>query len=270
MLSYGVSTTERSDPIVGELLRERSVEAHTALTPNELLGKLVVPGEIDEQHTTKLLVIAGGAASGKSTLAKAMQDTLTEQGIPTGLISSDDFVKGDRGDRRAWEQEDRSPDYKYNFDYMRTIIRAICDNRYENRYIHAPKYDAHSGKALESNRSRSIPRVGLLIIEGDVLGEQGVMPDALYPENTPDTDAQLLYLHLPDAHRLAYRVERDMKHRNGHGETPDSIVASFENRQRTQHLPYTLGYAAAANAIVQPVASPLEHGGRYYDLSHMR
>jgi uridine kinase len=170
--------------------------------------------------------------------------------------------------RRTWEAGGEGPDTKYDFGYMRAIIRAVCANRDPERHVVAPKYDATTGKALASDRRRYIPPVDMLIIEGDMLGEHGVAPDALYPDDL-DLDAKTLYLHLPDTERLAYRVNRDMEHRNGHGETPEIIADNFESRQLKQHLPYTLGYAAAADCIVRPVNLAPDIG-RHYDVWQMQ
>ncbi|HSX32612.1 MAG TPA: hypothetical protein VLF43_05090 [Candidatus Saccharimonadales bacterium] len=144
--------------------------------------------------------------------------------------------------------------------------RAICSNRDQDTYITAPKYDAYSGKALDSDKHRFIPPVSILIVEGDVLSERGVMPSALHPGEDIAAKLETVYLHVPDAARLERRLRRDMEHRNGHGETPEVIARNFESRQRTQHLPYTLRYAAVADYIVQPNARVDQH----YDVARLR
>ncbi|HYH75123.1 MAG TPA: hypothetical protein VD735_04145 [Candidatus Saccharimonadales bacterium] len=268
-MSLGVVTTaERSNPYVSELLQARKAETHPSLTLSELVGHLVVPEQVKEADAPHMLVIAGGAASGKSRLAKGMHETFANQGITAAIISSDDYVRGDRGMRRTWEDEGKGPDEKYDFDYMRAVIRAICANRDPEKRVIAPKYDAQTGLALASKRRRQIPPVDMLVVEGDMLGERGTMPKALYPSGLLAADPQLLYIHLSDEQRLAYRLARDMEHRNGHGETPDVIAQNFEHRQLAQHLPYTLGYAATANVIVQAEhAAPNET--QHYDMWRM-
>jgi uridine kinase len=106
--------------------------------------------------------------------------------------------------------------------------------------------------------------VDVLIVEGDMLGEQGRTPRDLYNKHV--YNPQSLYIHVPDEERLRRRVERDMQQRNGQGETPLDVIESFEHRQTTQHVPYTLGYAAAANAIIMPAHEQPNNGPHTYDM----
>jgi uridine kinase len=270
MLTNGFATTERSGLHIARLQHGPHVKASTALTPEALVGRIIPFDKLGKDALIKTVLVVGGAASGKSTLARAMQDVLAARHVVTAVMSSDDYLRGDRGMRRTWEADGRSPDEKYDFDYMRAVIDAVRTNRDARRHVIAPKYDAKTGLALGSNRRRYIPPVGVLIVEGDMLGERGSMPDELFTANDFADDPHAIYLHVPDTRRLALRLERDMQHRNGHGETTDIIVANFEQRQLTQHLPYTLGYAAVSDSIVQPAVQTMNDGMLRYDLWQMQ
>ena len=259
---FGTQTIERSDPFVADLIATRSGREN--LTTADLVGELVLRplARARREATTQLIVIAGGAASGKSTLALNMSRTLTEQDVPSAIVSSDDFVRGDRGERHDREKKGMPPEVKYNFDEMRRIVGTVCANQDSDRTVEAPQYDAHTGLAIDGERRRLISKVNVLIVEGDMLGEKGAMPQDLFPGEAYNPLA--LYMHVSDEERLRRRVLRDMQQRNGHGQTPEDIVNSFERRQDTQHLPYTLPYASAANTIVTFAAA--NNNASLYDI----
>ena len=268
MLTQAVTTIERSEPFIANLLQSRET-GWEGLTTADVAGELALSAMVYDPFRTdaRLLVITGGAASGKSTLAEAVSNKLAQQDVPSAVISSDDYVRGDRGSRRRWEANGMRPDGKYDFRTLRRAIGAVCANRDPRQVIELPQYDPHTGLAIDGSRKRQIPMVDVLIIEGDMLGEAGASHQSLYPEAT--YKPQAVYLHVPDEERLRRRVERDMRDRNGHGETPDVIADSFEHRQRTQHLPYTLRYASVANAILTPAANGSPYGDPTYDMYTM-
>jgi uridine kinase len=270
MSMYVLSAAERSEPFVASLIQSRAEAGGEGLTAADLVGELALPTLVRDprEMATQVIVVAGGAASGKSTLAEALSGTFTEHDVSSAIISSDDFVRGDRGDRRRWEIADKPPEYKYDFRQMRRAIGAVCANQDPGRIIEVSKYDAHTGLAIDGERRRRIPKVDVLIVEGDMLGEKGQSPQVLYPECTykPLT----LYLHVPDEERLGRRVARDMQYRQGHGETPEVIADSFERRQITQHIPYTLTYASGADAILTPAANRTGYDAQTYDMYTMQ
>jgi uridine kinase len=272
MRAHNASTTEWSEPLVSSLVQSRAETSWEGLTAADLVGGFAVSGLVRAPRGmgTQLVVVTGGAASGKSTLAEGMSSKLAEQDISSAIVSSDDFVRWDRGERRRRESARMQPEDKYDFDQMRRAIGAICANQDPDRTVEIPKYDSRTGLAVDGTRRRYIPSVDVLIVEGDMLGEQGETPQALYPEHAymPST----LYVHVPDRDRLNRRIERDMRQRNGHGETPEAIASSFERRQVTQHLPYTLTYASAADVILAPTppTDTTGHDIQTYNMYAMR
>src|SRR5689334_14759565 len=110
MLTHSAVATERSDAYIAELVSERLRAFSPALTPQALLGCLKVSAQVQKPDAPRLLLLAGGAASGKSTLAQAMQEGLARQAVTAAIISSDDYLRGDRGMRRSWEKAGHDPE----------------------------------------------------------------------------------------------------------------------------------------------------------------
>jgi uridine kinase len=245
-----VSTTEWSEPVIAELIENRAEYGLEDVDASDVVKHFAVPGLVYDPRgrATQLMVIAGGAASGKSTLAGEMAQHIADHGTTSAIISTDDYVRWGRQERHRREAKGMPPEAKYDFDTLRKTIGAICTNRTAGQTIEVPKYNSHTGLALDGDDWRVIPPVDVLIVEGDMLGEQGAQPYDLYPDNAYNPVA--LYVHAPDKVRLARRIGRDLVERNAQGAAPQDITNSFERRQFTQHLPYTLTYAETADVIL--------------------
>lgn len=257
---------EHSEPFIHELIQNRAETGWEGVTTADLVSDFAIPTLLCDPRgkATQLIIIAGGAASGKSTLAENIAHELADRGTTSAIISSDDFVRWDRGERHRRETAGMSPEDKYDFFEMRRAIGAICANQDFDRSIEVPQYDPHTGLAIDGEHRRRIPKIDVLIAEGDMMGGQGVLPQDLYPNHT--FKPLSLYVHVPDEVRLARRVERDLLKRNAQGATPQDIANSFERRQTMQHLPYTLTYAAAADVILTPPAERTSNGAHAYDM----
>ena len=260
---------EYSDPFIDGLLSHFGEPVQEGLTTAKVMGELAIPTLVTDpdEVAIQLVVITGGAAGGKSTLANDMAAELRTQDIDSAVIRTDDFVLWDRQERHRREQAGMRPEAKYAFYEMRRAIGAICANQDPDRTVAVPQYDSHTGLAVDGALRRHIPKVGVLIVEGDMLGEHGVTPQDLYPSNA--SNPRTLYVHVSDEERLRRRVVRDMAERNGYGASAHSIVDSFMHRQATQHRPYTLQYAPTADAILKPASDNASYGIQTYDM-HVR
>jgi uridine kinase len=188
--------------------------------------------------SVRIVSLIGGAASGKSTLRQALIYELKKTGLSTDYIATDDFNKGDRAWR--WEnfewKEDVDATGKYDFELMNAKLRAIKQNTDPTKTVAVPTYDQATGLAIdagEENYTHKVGRVDVLIVEGD-----------FHKVNDPDL---VIYLHVPDEQRLQNRVTRDVVHRGGDQE---KTTASFNFRQRSQHVPHTLPNIEKANIVL--------------------
>lgn len=187
---------------------------------------------------TKVISLIGGAASGKSTLAKAIIEQLAPMALRADTIGTDDFNKGDR----AWrwkhfeDKEGANQIDKKDFALLNAKVAAIRRNRGSDTTVAVPTYNQTTGLAIdegEDNYTHRIGSVDVLIVEGD-----------FHPVTDPDL---VVYLHVPDQQRLRIRVARDVKHRGG---DLAKTTASFTYRQRVQHVPHTLPTAEQADYVM--------------------
>lgn len=198
---------------------------------------------------TKVIALVGGPASGKGTLAALLQENLHSAAI----ISTDDYVRGDRRFRREEiEHKGGDPILKYNFDFLKEQVKQIAALR-EDQTIGVPQYDEITGIAIgpdpvsppdTNTYSKKIGRVDYLMIEGD-----------FQPLSREKLD-YLIYLDVSDEVRLANRIHRDLQERGEHEE--QKIRDNFELRQRTQFIPHTLPNKEQADMVIEVKAAPLD------------
>jgi len=207
---------------------------------------------------TKIISLIGGAASGKSMLARRVANVLQD----AATISTDDFLLGSRS-YRAEYLEGRYPLKKYDFDLLREKVDRIRNLRpgesepvpvYEEKDGVAIKlldFDPDTGRVLSIDKDhypKRVEKVGFLIVEGD-----------FQPLASPDCQ---IFFHVPDDVRLSNRINRDVQQRRAMSvrETADS----FALRQRLQHQPYTLPCASNADILIMVSAVPVDTRYKYW------
>lgn len=210
-----------------------------------------------KREGTKVVSLVGGAASGKSILAKRIASALQSSAV----IGTDDFVLGSR-EYRAKYLEGGDPLRKYDFDLLKEKVDRIRNlqpgesepvpvyDEEEGATIRITSFDPETGRIISIDRDDYLNRIGkveYLIIEGD-----------FQPLANPD--CQIFY-HVPDKVRLQNRINRDATQRNALN--IKGIVESFELRQELQHLPYTLRCANHADLLITVDAIPVDEGYRY-------
>lgn len=194
------------------------------------LTDLVRPVKEFSQSGTAVIAIVGGAASGKTTLAKALANSLGS----ADTLSTDDYVVKDRAYRRA-HLEGGDPLKKYAPDKLNQHIASIKGLKAGESFA-VPTYNESTGEAVDAAAySRVIEKVEFLIVEGDF--------------NLVENPDLLIYFDVPDDVRLKNRIARDLVTRNGKDE--DAIKENFNLRQKMQHIPHTLPTKGIADVVVQ-------------------
>jgi len=248
-----------SDEFISDLLRNQNfVLTASDLDESAAVLKIVSYLRCLQSKETKIISLIGGAASGKSTLARKIAGGLKSANI----IGTDDFVLGTRKFRREhMESEGKNPLMKYDFELLREKAEKIktlqfgelvCLPLYQNRSGTGLQieYDEKSGQIIEINRDvcdRKIGRADFLLVEGDF--------QAL---TSPDYQ---IYLHISDDVRLRNRINRDLSERGSIA--PAEIIENFDLRQKSQHLPYTLTYDRRADLLLLADAAEFNLGYKY-------
>jgi uridine kinase len=234
------SVPQSSEELISILLEKAFTLAEAGVDRKQLLNFITQTLQAQPGDTVKVVSLVGGAASGKSTLARDLIQALSDVGVVADTISTDDYNLGDRAWR--WERfegdEARDPMGKWDFVFMNTKIEAIRNNGSECTVVKVPTYNQATGLAIdegEENYAHEVGNVEVLIVEGDMARV-----------NDPDL---AVYLDVPDEQRLQSRVSRDLQHRS---ETDsEKVVANFHLRQHNQHIPYTLPAAESADYVVK-------------------
>lgn len=213
------------------------------LDSEQVTGILAEAVHSPPDEKTKIITVAGGAASGKSTLAQSLLDSLLQSGIKADRIETDDFVRGDRAWRREHVESktDVNATAKYDFVLMNQKIEAITANTNPATTVGIPTYNQATGLAIdegEINYQHQVGPVNALIVTQDF--------DAV------DTPSLAFYLHVPDVKRLENRVKRDVVARGG---DPQTTTDNFNLRQNTQHVPHTLPLLTKADYVIDMVSS---------------
>ena len=238
-----------SDVQIDGLLAEEYTLGEQNISKKALVKRLTEMIEPEHSGETKVVVLAGGAASGKSTLTQSLLEHLANKDIPADTISSDDYNLGDRISRQLKFEGDNPahPLEKWNLAFMNSQIAAIRKSKATGSITRVPTYDQTTGVAVDlgqENYTHQISPVSVLIVEGDMV--QVDNPDASF------------YLHLNDHQRLHNRLVRDVKNRGGDNER---TKASFWHRHHSQHLPYTLPLARNSDIII--IINATEDNWRY-------
>jgi uridine kinase len=217
------------------------------LDSKQLTDALVDAITIVESDAVSVVALVGGAASGKTVLAQAVVAAVRARNRTADVISTDDFVVGDRERRRQLEK-DGDARAKYDFAFLDKVVASVR----AHEVISVPQYDDHTGVAVDSLlRPHRIGDLDVLIVEGDFL--EVVDPDLV------------IFLHVPDSIRLHNRLHRDVRERSA-VDTAE-VESNFRLRQHTQHIPFTLPAATAADIIVR---SGVDANCRSYDIYRPR
>ncbi len=124
---------------------------------NEIAGKVL-------DNNLKVVLLAGPSASGKTTTANLIADTLSKNGKESFVISLDDFYRS-RMDKDYPLLEDGTPDYESPNSLCLDEIRHTLSNIAEGKNFVLPKFDFKQGARVSETEHSAITN-GCVIVEG--------------------------------------------------------------------------------------------------------
>lgn len=181
---------------------------------------------------TTIIGIAGGTASGKTTLARKVYEASQNYGSVV-MLRLDDYYK----EVTNMTYEERT---KINFDhpdsYDSSLLVEHINALKNGQSINCPTYDfvIHN----RSNVTKQINPANVIIVEG-------IMTFAI-PELLKMFDIKI-FVDTPDDIRLLRRLTRDIKER---GRTIDSVVNQYLTTVRPMHLSFVEPSKRYADIII--------------------
>ena len=174
------------------------------------------------------LFIAGGSASGKSTLARMIADALAARGQGVTVLRQDSFYhdRPDGSDGTDRHLYDFDQPYAIDWDTFEAALRALQ----AGRAAAVPDYDFGVSRRVGMGALR--PEGVLLIVDGTLI---------LHAEGLRSHADACLYVRAPQALRRARRLHRDTVERN-------RDPADIDRQLRTQVFPAHDAHAAPSAA----------------------
>lgn len=159
--------------------------------------------------------IAGGTASGKTTIVNKLKDFF---GDDVELISHDSYYKA-HDDMPYEERAKLNYDHPSSFDTDRMIDDIKALKRGETVYIPVYDFSIHN----RTDKTVKVEPKRVIMIEGILIFENKELRDLMDIKIFVDTDAD---------ERLMRRIIRDMKYR---GRTIESIITQYQTTVKPMH-----------------------------------
>lgn len=123
-----------------------------------------IADKISARKDTKIILISGPSASGKTTFTKRLAIQLRVNGLKPLLISMDDyFLDRDKTPKAPSGEHDFESPYAINIELFQENLKAII----ENREVELPHYDFKTGKAVMTSGHKIVPDdQSVVLIEG--------------------------------------------------------------------------------------------------------
>ena len=181
---------------------------------------------------TTIIGIAGGTASGKTTIAKVLYETALKYGS-VAHIKLDDYYKDNS---HLPFEERRKINYDHPDSYDVELIVSDINRLKQGLSIEKPTYDFVN--SIRSQVTEHIEPSNIIIVEG-------IMVFAI-PE-IRDLLEMKIYVDTEDDIRFIRRLKRDMNER---GRSLDSVVNQYLSTVRPMHLTFVEPSKRFADIIV--------------------
>ncbi|MBU0505048.1 uridine kinase [bacterium] len=184
-----------------------------------------------QNKKTILIGIAGGTASGKTSVAQAITHDLPKEEI--ALIEQDSYYV----DLSHLTKEERDA---FNFDHPDAVnfdlAKAHLTSLLKGNPINVPIYDYTTHTA--SGNTMPLEEQHIVIIEGIL---------ALHDKELRNMMDIKIYVDAPDDTRILRRLERDIKER---GRTMESVIQQYNRTVRPMHIQFVEPTKRYADIIV--------------------
>ncbi|MCX8064396.1 MAG: uridine kinase [Candidatus Hydrogenedentes bacterium] len=179
------------------------------------------------------ILIGGGTASGKSSLARLISASFSEKGINSLIIPTDNYYK----DLSHLPFEERT---KTNFDEPNAIEHQLLisdlSRLLKGLAVNAPTYDFTTHTRLKESTKLEPSQV--IIIEGLY---------ALYYEELRTLGNLKIYVEIPNDIALIRRILRDTKERN---RSLESIIEQYLKTVKPMYEKYILSTKKFADLVI--------------------
>ena len=187
-----------------------------------------------EMKSPRLVGIAGGTGSGKTTLARAISGATTSSVI----IPMDNYYKSTRG----LEMEEKAAlNYDHPDAYDWSLLGEQLSILLRGRPIRMPvySYECHD----RTGETKGVEPAGLVIVEGIL---------ALYDRSLNEQMGLKIFIDADEATRFSRRMERDVRDR---GRSRESVIDQLETTVRPMHDLYVESSRDHADVIVDGTAA---------------
>lgn len=183
--------------------------------------------------------IAGGTASGKSTLAQQLLE-LSPKGTTSVLLVDSYYRAQDHLSMEERAKTNYDHPNSFEFDLLAKHINQLKAGH--NAEIPIYDYSTHT-RSSKVNLMRPTP---IVIVEGIL---------ALYPQNLRETYSLSLFVEAPAQTRLERRIKRDVRER---GRTQESVLSQWQNTVQPMHDQF----CEPTKTYAQEIISGLEVGNK--------
>jgi uridine kinase len=186
----------------------------------------------------RVIGIAGGSASGKTTVAHALEAHLGPDRCV--LVSHDRYYRN--------LPPGAAPD-RWNYDHPDALdtpaLVADLDALRAGREVDLPVYDFSSHRQLERARWHRVSARPVVIVEGILVLQDTALRARM---------DRRVFVHTPDDLRLARRIRRDLLER---GRSLDEVLAQYLSTVRPMHEAFVAPSRAGAELVLDGEA-PIE------------
>lgn len=134
---------------------------------------------IHDRKEVKVVLIAGPSSSGKTTFAKRLGIQLRVNGyIPIPISLDDYFVDRDKTPL----DEEGKPDFESLYALDLDLFNKHLNDMLQGKEVEVPKFNFKTGKREEKGEKLSIPKNGIILIEG-IHGLNDMLTSTIPAEN---------------------------------------------------------------------------------------
>ena len=181
---------------------------------------------------TLIIGITGGTGSGKSTVCKAIKDSIPAENI--AILEQDAYYK----DQTHLSFEDR---LKTNYDHPLAFDNKLLINHIdmlcEGKSIEKPIYD-YELHTRKQDETVTVEPKDIIIVEGIMILEDEELRNKLDIKIYVDTEDDL---------RILRRIQRDIKER---GRTVDSVIDQYLTTVKPAHDQFIEPYKKYSDIII--------------------